>query len=388
MEDITTYTNGLNKTLKGKNNTFFYINDSTNELRQHYDQSYTPKFNSENFIQNHESKRKSLEEKRIDFETFIIPDKSIILKEELPFDSKNPRRNVDQINEYVHDLLSIMDSHDYLINDFNLKQSSIVKIVAYILSYFYPVKNMYQYTEELMNNLNVDFVYHKGTLFKNDHWSYSKDDESYKEYSKIFTEKFDVNSIDYFPLIPRQFKIFNNKRSIHYRNDGSISNKKALILVKSINSFSFVPVLSSYFREVFFYQDWNYYNPYLVEWFKPDVVIEIKDEKELENMDCPKFVPKFGNPLIPIAVQNSVTIENNQLSLFIKCTDLRRMPVNTNCVLSIDGVNVSEFVLKNGQTKFKYDASDLEKGEHQISILVENTNITKAKKVVKTITID
>ena len=42
--------------------------------------------------------------------------------------------------------------------------------------------------------------------------------------------------------------------------------------------------------------------------------------------------------------------------------------------------NVSDFVLKDNQGTFEYNVSDLEKGECQISILVEHTNITNVKK--------
>ncbi len=388
MEDIKEFTEGLNKTLKGKNNTFFYINDSTNEIRQHYDLSYTPKFNLDKFIENYKSKESSLNELGLNIETFIIPDKSILLKDNLPFETQTPRRNIDQIKEYVHDLLDIMDDQDYIVNDIILKDSAVVKIVSYILSYLYPVKNMYQYSEEIMEKINMDFVFHKGVLFSDSCWSYGKDDESYKKYESILTEKYDVNYIDNFSFIPKYYKIFNNNYSIHYKNEDSISDKKALILIKSASVLSLASIFSTYFTEVFFYNDFNYYNPYLVKWFKPDVILEIKDEKELETMDCPKFIPKFGNPLIPVYFRNSFSISNNILSLSIKCTDLRKVPVNTNCQLDIDGKNATNIVLVNGTGTFKCDISDLEKGEHQLNIYLEYTNITKDKRMVKKFTVD
>jgi len=388
MEDITEFTEGLKKTLKGKNDTFFHINDLTNEIRQHYDLSYTPKFNSDKFIENYKARENSLNELGMDIETFIIPDKSILLKDNLPFETQKPRRNIDQINQYVHDLLDIMDDQDYIVNDIILRDSAVVKIVSYILSYLYPVKNMYQYSQEIMEKINMDFKYHKGILFTDSCWSYGKDDESYKKYENILTEKYDVNYIDSFSWIPRYYKIFNNKYSIHYKNEDSISDKKALILIKSASVLSLASIFSTYFTEVFFYNDFNYYNPYLVQWFKPDVILEIKDEKELETMDCPKFIPKFGNPLIPVYFRNSLSINNNTLSLSVNCIDLRKVPVNTNCQLNIDGKKTTNFDLINGKGNFKCDISDLEKGEHQLNIYLEYTNITKDKKIVKKFTVD
>ena len=48
-------------------------------------------------------------------------------------------------------------------------------------------------------------------------------------------------------------------------------------------------VLSIYFDETLLYWDHWFFNKELVEWYKPDIILEIRTERFLENM--PKEIP-------------------------------------------------------------------------------------------------
>lgn len=93
----------LKKTLKGKNGFLFLINDSNNELKQHFDFSYKKNFNASLFIKILEFKSKFCKKKNIEYYFFIIPDKSIVCKEKLPFEVKKVKRNYNAIRQFVPD---------------------------------------------------------------------------------------------------------------------------------------------------------------------------------------------------------------------------------------------------------------------------------------------
>ena len=96
-EDIRKYFTNLKSSIKGLDNTFFLVNDNTNELLQHYDLEYESSLDLRQFKQSLESKRKYLAKKNIKFTQFIIPDKSVVLREYLPFETTDAKRNWDSL---------------------------------------------------------------------------------------------------------------------------------------------------------------------------------------------------------------------------------------------------------------------------------------------------
>ena len=135
--DISSNFQGLKKTLRGKNNIFFLINDYNQEILQHYDNTYQTKLNYDLFIKSIESKKYFLENLNINYNLFIIPDKSITLREYLPFESISPNRHTNNLKGYLYDLHEIITEEDTLSNDTHLSEKSSPKIVSYILSKMY-----------------------------------------------------------------------------------------------------------------------------------------------------------------------------------------------------------------------------------------------------------
>ena len=51
--------------------------------------------------------------------------------------------------------------------------------------------------------------------------------------------------------------------------------------------------LSFYFREMFLYWDHGLFNRELVEWFKPDLVLEIRIERFIRGVPTPKWIEEI-----------------------------------------------------------------------------------------------
>ena len=139
MEDsFTNISSNLKYSLKGKNNTFFLVNDPTNELRQHYDINYEKKLDPKVVIDSQLSKEKYLLEHKLNYGLFIIPDKSVVLEEKLPFTHNLPYRYTDELNDVAYDLKEVLDIEDYPKTDSHVSAISYLKIFSYILSKFNP----------------------------------------------------------------------------------------------------------------------------------------------------------------------------------------------------------------------------------------------------------
>jgi hypothetical protein len=69
---------GYNKSYKSNNGYLFLINDSNNEIRQHFDQSYYNHFNFSLFIEKFNSKTEYCKLNNIEYNFFIVPDKSYV----------------------------------------------------------------------------------------------------------------------------------------------------------------------------------------------------------------------------------------------------------------------------------------------------------------------
>ena len=76
--------NNLKRSLKGKAGYLFLVNDSNNEIRQHYDQTYLNKFNVQLFNKILESRKYFCKSKNIKYYFFMVPDKSIVCKDFCP----------------------------------------------------------------------------------------------------------------------------------------------------------------------------------------------------------------------------------------------------------------------------------------------------------------
>ena len=57
MIDFNQYFKGLKKTIEGKDNYYFLVNDTNNEIRQHYDYDYQSSIDIQRFVKSIASKK-------------------------------------------------------------------------------------------------------------------------------------------------------------------------------------------------------------------------------------------------------------------------------------------------------------------------------------------
>ena len=137
------------------------------------------------------------------------------------------------------------------------------------------------------------------------------------------------------------------------------------------------------FKETFFYYDEWYFNKDLIEWFNPDILLEIREECKFENPIC-QTVSIMDDVKVPIIVKfEDFNIENDYLNVNISIHDLKTLKVNTQCKTSVDNNEVSIVKIKDGKAQEKIDISNLTNGKHVLEIFVEETNSTKSTIVKK-----
>ena len=372
----------LKLTLKGVGDTFFMVNDNTNEVRQHYDKTYKSKFNKKRFIHSFNSKKSFLERLGVNYVPVIIPDKSIVLREYLPFDTDTAHRHVNDLQDCFIDLIDLMDKEDYLINDTRLSADAAIKLVSHIISLIYN-ENMNEVKKKILSNLIFKEDTLNGNLFTNRSWSYPDKLDLRDKYYTIDIKKAVVKNEFthlHYNSIPGEFRKFATKRSKYFINNKSITDKKVLILCDDAIT-PFISSFIAYYKEVFVYEDLWYFNKELVEWFKPDDLLEIRSERTLENTQY-QVVSIEDDFIVPINRRISrFLVSNGKLHIKIKYTDLKHLPVNSTCVISVDNEKIDEVNI-NGLLKRSYDVSD---GEHLVEVSLKASKTTKPnvfKKIV------
>ena len=284
-EKLTTvppYKNIPKITLKGKSGFLFLINDSNHELRQHFDLSYHNNFDPELFIKNLNFKKKYCTQRHIQYHFFITPDKSLVCKDFLPFEVRGVKRNYDSIKELVPDFINRVDPNCYFKNDSHINYSG-----GKILSYCYlnqvdtNLKES-EFNQVLDGQISVVDGFHDGDLTYEKNWSYPEEEK--KRYLKESTITYRNDLLqDKSDVLPEEFKYVGIRETKYYLNPKGFTNLKVLIF--SDSSFDFLKdVLSTYFKEILFYWDHWFFNKELIDWYKPDIIFEIRTERFLENM--------------------------------------------------------------------------------------------------------
>ena len=272
----------LKKTIKGKNDFLFLINDAANELRQHFDASYKNKFDVNEFLEEYYFKKKLFEKNNIDYFYFAIPDKSLVCKDFLPFEVKYIKRNVDEVDE-------IIDFVNYLNNTCYYKlDSHINRKGGEILTY-----NMLNYIDSNFSNkewnniLNINAEDGKQPrdwdLLYEINWSFSEKEK--KIYEKKYSDYFEYflkpkNSKDLNDNFP-EF-ISNTKRPTFFTvNPDGFSDKRALIFRDS-SFWVLKSYFSFYFKEMCIFWDHGSLDERIIKFFKPDVIIEARTERFID----------------------------------------------------------------------------------------------------------
>lgn len=367
--------NNLKQTFKGIGDTFFLVNDKSNELRQHYDKMFVSNFNRKRFITTLNSKKSYLKKMNVNYDLFIIPDKSVVLSDSIPFKKDEAYRHVNLLKDDLVDLMDILTDDDYLLNDTNVSMCAGLKIVSYILSRLNENKTMDDYQKELLNHLVIENSEHRGNLFTKKSWSYPENIQLRDKYYAIDTKLLSLkdNYIEHTPEdIPLEFRKFSSNLSQYFHNDNSITNKRVLVLCDdSIKPL--VTSLLSYYRDVFLYYDLWFFNKGLVEWFNPNDVLEIRSERTLETAQY-QLVSIEDNYVIPITRKiEKLNIENGVLTLKILYRDLRHVPVKSTCIIYIDGKKTDEVKI-NALLDVNYRVTN---GKHVVEVILEETTITK-----------
>jgi hypothetical protein len=288
---------GFRKSLKGKKGFekfLFLVNDSNNEIRQHFDQYYVNKFNSSQFIENFKCKKEFCKNRNIKYYFFLVPDKSYICRDLLPFDIKIVKRNYDLINHLVPDFADYLDQTSYWKTDTHInflggkeltfhilnhvdnkfKRKTFDKLIDEQMITFYEKKEKITFFNT--NFLACDLVY-------KDSFSYSEEERL--KYCDEKTRTLEHKYIkDIKESLPEKFKFFDKRETDYYFNENSLTDLKVLVLRDSSTNYikSIIPI---YFKEVLLYWDHWIFNKELVEWYKPDIILEIRTERLLENME-------------------------------------------------------------------------------------------------------
>lgn len=267
--------------LKGKNKFLFLTNDTNNELKQHFDNSFKNNFNPDLFIKMLNFKEEYCGDRNIKYNFFIIPDKSLVCKEYLPFDVTCIKRNYDPLNVIVPDFADKLDHTDYFKND-----SHINFIGGNELSYYYLNHIDRNFERDDFKQLTEDQLAPVDRLWECDltmtkNWSYSEDEK--KEYPNIMVPSFrNIYLKDISEKLPENFKWYGIRETEYFENPNAYKDLKVLIFRdSSLNTLK--NTLSIYFKELLLYWDHWFFTPELIDWYKPDIILEIRTERFLEN---------------------------------------------------------------------------------------------------------
>jgi len=369
----------LKKSFKGKGNFLFLVNDRNNEIKQHYDPNFNFSFDLDRFKKSQLSKEQYCNKRNINYHLFVIPDRSIVLKDYLPFEVGQPYRIVDNLVDVATDLLPIFDDVDYIPTDTHMTHLSAGKCVAYMLSKMHPEKTMSEYSNELWDHLNTVFRPHSGDLVFGPNWSYGDNDDYLSRFKKINLVKIentdDIKSLD--DKLPFEFRKVGKRETLYYRNENSISDKKLLLC--SASSMNYVKKhFIAYYREVICYWDHWYFNQDLVDWFKPDDINELRVERFLEDPLYP-IIEEGGHVQVPITMDIiKLSSDNGFLYVTIDIKDYHMMPVITQCDVSIDDEYVDTLSF-NGEIRqvFEVDFNNKDNGYHKLDLNIKPTSRTK-----------
>lgn len=271
----------LKKTLKGKNGFLFLINDSNNEIKQHFDLSYKNNFNASLFIKILDFKSKFCNEKNIEYYFLIIPDKSLVCKDFLPSKIRLIKRNYDSINNQIPNFANNLDHTHYFKKDSHINFVGGKELSYHYLNYIDNSFKRKDYEKLIETQISIVDRLYVCDLTKPNNWSYSEEEKEKYPNKEVtfFKNKF---LIDIKENLPEKFKFDGVRETEYYKNPKGYKDLKVLIFRDS--SLNYLKnTLSIYFKEILLYWDHWFFTPELIEWYKPDIILEIRTERFLEN---------------------------------------------------------------------------------------------------------
>ena len=274
---------GLKLTLKGKEGYLFLVNDSNNEIRQHFDQSYINDFDPIYFTEIFKRKKEYCKNKNIEYFFFIVPDKSYICRELLPFDIKLIKRNYDLIKQLVPDFSEKLGPSCYWSTDSHIHYLGGKKLSYYILNYINNNFEKEDFNKLIEEQMIINSQKWPSDLVSLDNWSYSEEErlKYINEETVILVNTYRKDLKD---NLPEKFKFVGIRETEYYLNENAFINLKVLIFRDSSTNL-FKEILSGYFKEMLLYWDHWQFNKELIDWYKPDIILEIRTERFLEGME-------------------------------------------------------------------------------------------------------
>lgn len=275
-----------NNTIIG-NNKFLFLKS---ELEQHYNKENNKEINS---FKNFNYYFKKLQNKTKDFFMFVVPDKSIICKDNLPemYDKNNAYRLVDFIKNNVastkfidlHDHV-VLDSSDYYMTDTHINDKGSLKIIKSIMKFFIDdieinridnflkTRTIHNFQGDLTSPLNL----------KNQQLIIDLNlNENIVKIENICYNNY-INKIKDLDI---KYRFCYSRPSKYIYNKNAVIKKKILIYGSSSTHNKVFELLSFYFENIFFYWNHLFINNELIQIFNPDIIIDIKPERFLNVND-------------------------------------------------------------------------------------------------------
>lgn len=284
----------LNLSLKGKKGYIFLINDGNCELRQHFDTTYQNRFNRFDFLDNYYYKKNLFNENDMDYFFFNIPDKSVICKNLLPFDVDLVKRNISLVPEIIDFSDYLNPTHYYKWDShLNYKGSEILSFK--FLNHMDKELSIGDWNSLLGDNFEESVEIGSSDLLATKNWSYGEDERIKLWKENQLTKETIIKPAN---LISKDiwddFKSFGSRDSFYWENPNSFSDKTALIFRDSTFNY-FQWYFAFYFKEIFLYWDHGTVDDELIRLVNPDVIIEARVERFIENLITPDWVKNKEN---------------------------------------------------------------------------------------------
>lgn len=275
-------------TIVGKNKTL-YLSD---EINQHYSNNNTDNtiVNTLNYYLNCLSKNNR------DVVMFVVPDKSVICRDNLPepYNENNSLyRHVSYIKSHIkYNLIDLnvnckLTSTDYYVTDSHINDTGSVKITKEIMKHFIFDYDKINEIDKVLQETTTHNFY--GDLTHPINLENQKLVTELKlcETKNIITNVMFDSYENLITKIDIKYRFCFSRPSIYVYNKNAIINKTILIYGDSTTSNKIHELISFYFEKTFFY--WNHFfvNTDLIDAINPDVIIDIRTERLLDDF---KFI--------------------------------------------------------------------------------------------------
>lgn len=280
------------KTLKGKHNYLFLINDAANSLNRH-------------LFASNKKWRHIIRSKKIT-KLLVFPDKEIICKDFLPDDKKiKYRENLDHYIRYFKDNLldptNILDHSDYYKTDSHINNKGALKIYKYFNNIISTIHNINIPEEEVILEENkTDALSTIGKGIGDLTWDSNKGSVQLDDISDIYyrlPKKYDFYCTTYennekdFQILSSTLKNISSsyknksidwhcisKNILYYKSDVASINKKVIIFYDSF-LLSSIGLYKNMFKEIYLIK--NLYDDTYNNKIKPDYIFEFRVERFL-----------------------------------------------------------------------------------------------------------